>query len=327
MESKFQKVVDLVNEGVLTPEEALAEASKDMETWKNPFLNLREVSLDSLVVELLPCGFTFLDERMAFKKGRSELILLGGGTSHGKSQMMLQIASHIARQGPVFLFSLEMDERDIKARLLAKPSKQPLGDILKGTASKEKLLQAEKEFPFDNLKVVTNYSRNITKIKTACLNGAKLYGSPLLIVIDYVQLVKGAKDGAIEKERISMVMGELKELAIAHKCPVLIGSQFSRERQKRGKKHELETGTGDYVPMVSDLYGSGSLEHDADVIIFITRPEVDNPETGKPGVAHLTLGKQRNGAVGSVEIGFTSWLCHFQENTKHKEESTGLIQF
>lgn len=102
-----------LKDGEITPEQAVEDA------FPSPFIRIQDISVEDLSVEPLSTGFKVLDDNLFLKEGRPELVVVGAGTSHGKSAFMLQLAANVSQKGPVPFFSLEMDERDIKARLLA----------------------------------------------------------------------------------------------------------------------------------------------------------------------------------------------------------------
>jgi replicative DNA helicase len=110
---------------------------------------------------------------------------------------------------------------------------------------------------------------------------------------------------------IAEILGSLKELAKSLRCPILIGSQLNRECERRGKQIQMERGMGDYKPIKSDLMDSGSIEHDADVIMFISRQYVY--DRSRPGEADFVIAKNRNGKLYDGILGFKGEFCSFFE--------------
>jgi replicative DNA helicase len=251
--------------------QASIEAGPEKVVTHGPFTKISDVSIESLRVEPLKTGFHTLDEHYVLKARRPELVVVGAGTSHGKSAFMVQVASHVAQGGPVFVFSLEMDERDIKARLLAPRAQIPLQDIVAGKAQGQRLRDAALGLNNLQLYLCCNGRRDVHYITQTAYDEARTLGAPHLVVVDYLQLVKGPNKPTRTAE-IAEILGVLKEMAKTLKCPVLIGSQLNRNCERRGKEIEMDKGLADYTPMKSDLMDSGSIEHDADVIMFISPP-------------------------------------------------------
>lgn len=298
------ELLQKVRTGELTPEQALEKK------FPTPFTKISDVVVDNLIVSPLTTGFRILDDNLVFKQDRAELIVVGAGTSHGKSAFMVQISAEIAKIGPVFIFSLEMDERDIKARLLAPRSKLSLSQILKGHGDRKALLHSAKELDDLDLYLCCNGRRDVSYITQTSYDAARKYGKPSLIVCDYLQLMKGPTK-ATRTSEIAEILGTLKELAKTLKCPVLIGSQLNRECERRGKSIEMSKGVGDYRPIKSDLMDSGSIEHDADVIMFISRQYVY--DRTRPGEADFVIAKNRNGSLYNGVLGFRGEYCSFYE--------------
>lgn len=296
---------DLKN-GQITPEQAIEKA------FPSPFTHVSDISVDALKITPLKTGFRTLDQHLVLKKHRPELVVVGAGTSHGKSAFMLQVAANVSHQGPVFVYSLEMDERDIKARLLAPRISQPLNRIMSGELSPKKLAEANDSFKAMNLHICTNGRREVSYIQSSCYEMANKVGLPSLIVVDYLQLLRGPVRNMRTSE-IAEILGVLKGLAKEMKCPVLIGSQLNRNCERRGKQSENEKGTGmgDYMPIKADLMDSGSIEHDADVIMFISRQYVY--DRTRPNEADFVIAKNRNGQLWTGIMQFTGELCCFLE--------------
>ena len=298
-------LIKQIKDGLLTPEEAIENA------FPSPFVHVKEISVDQLSVDPLPTGFSALDQHLFLKKDRAELVVVGAGTSHGKSAFMLQVAANVAKKGRVFVFSLEMDERDIKARLLAPRINVPLQKIMAGGVPSNKLKQANDLFTEMQLYLCTNGKRDINHIRQTALDAAKQIGAPDLVVLDYLQLLRGPNKNTRTAE-IADILGAVKELAKALHCPIMIGSQLNRECERRGRKIQIDKGIGDYRPMNADLMDSGSIEHDADVILFISRQfQYDRTRLGE---ADIVMTKNRGGKVFDAVFEFTGELCAFYES-------------
>lgn len=274
------------------------------------FTKIGDISIKGLKISALPSGFRTLDQHYVLKKNRPELVVVGAGTSHGKSAFMVQIAANVARTGPVFVFSLEMDERDIKSRLLSPMARVPLRDIQSGDGDEEKLVKAEQKLQGLPLYICTNGRRDIHYITQTCYEGVKLYGQPQMVIIDYLQLLRGPVKPSRTAE-IAEILGIIKELAKGLKCPIIMGSQLNRECERRGKLIEQQKGVGDYKPIKSDLMDSGSIEHDADVIMFISRQHVYDRQ--RPGEADFIIAKNRNGKLYDGVFDFQGDFCAFSD--------------
>jgi replicative DNA helicase len=132
-----------------------------------------------------------------------------------------------------------------------------------------------------------------------------------LIVVDYLQLVRGFAGSENRQQEISQISRALKALAKELEVPVLALSQLSRAVEARG---------GDRRPVLSDLRESGAIEQDADVVIFIYRPEVYERTEDNKGKAELIIGKQRNGPIGTVDLAFISEYTRFESISRIPEE-------
>ena len=140
-----------------------------------------------------------------------------------------------------------------------------------------------------------------TSVRAKCRRLARRHGLDL-IVIDYLQLMHGSEKNRSREQEISGISRSLKALAKGLSCPVIALSQLNRG---------LESGT-DKRPMMSDLRESGAIEQDADIIAFIYREEVYNPDTGKKGIADISIAKQRNGPIGDFLLTFVGRHTKFE---------------
>lgn len=254
-----------------------------------------------LKVNIVPSGFPSLDGFKLLKDGASELIVIGGRPSMGKSAFMFQLAMNVARTAPVHIFSLEMDIRQIRTRLIAGLLNKSVDYVTEGriTAKEEQALKdtlGKFQYYIDDRSGLSVY-----QICDAARNTAKLRGTKL-VVIDYLQLLKPEKAYSKDDE-IGKITKALKELAKELKVPVIVGSQLNRANETRGST------SGDYRPMLADLRESGNIEQDADLVMFVHR---ECRYTGeRAGEADLIIAKNRNGKVGEVTMQFTESQTRF----------------
>lgn len=307
----------------ITKDEAIA--TEEVATWsksiedtphkgmhKSPFVKLSDISLKKVAVDVIPSGFKKLDEAFFIKRGRHQLITVAGDTSHGKSALMMQIAYTVSLKAPVLVFSLEMHESDIRTRLLAPIINQPLTKILNGQVPDKVLYSAEAQIEKSELYISTDSGSTVDAIESACLYQYNLGIQPSLIVVDYLQLLPNPPGVSNRNEGITSIMRRLKSLSYKLRCPVMIGSQVTKEMERNGKATKMASGQADYKPMNAYLADSGSIAKDSDVILFVVRPE--QYDDSSPGEARIHCTKNRGGGK-TFE---TTWTwhgdkCYFQE--------------
>jgi len=261
-------------------------------------------------------GYYDLD-RMTAGLQPSDLIIVAGRPSMGKTSFVLNIAEYAAGECNVGvgIFSMEMASDQLVMRMLCS--------------------QAE----IDNSRVRTGNLRD-RDIKNIALTAGKLGGAPIyiddtpaqtvleirakarrlkhdaqaglgLIIIDYLQLMRGAGEDSREQE-ISAISRSLKALAKELKIPIVALSQLNRQVELRSDKR----------PSMADLRESGALEQDADVIVFLYRDEQYNSDTAEPGVAEIIVSKQRNGPTGTVRLMFDKAYARFRNFSSREDAPT-----
>ena len=260
----------------------------------------------------VPTGFRDLEERLGGLQ-RSHLHILAARPAMGKTALAGAIAHHAAEQShPTLFFSLEMQDTEIIERDLCASAKVEGQRLRRGQLNREELgaltAQAAR---YQNLPYVLDDqpALPISTIRARSLRFASQHeGVTGLIVVDYLQLVRGSKDSRKHgrEQEISEVSAGLKALAKELAWPVLAVAQLNRAVESRG---------GDKRPRMSDLRESGAIEQDADVIMFLYRDEVYHPDTNDRGVAEVIIAKNRHGPAGTEKLLFDGRYTRFDELT------------
>ena len=263
----------------------------------------------------VPTGYGEID-RMTAGLQSSDLIIIAARPSMGKTSFAMNIAQHAAlvEKVGVAVFSLEMSKEQLVMRLLSSVGRIDSQRIRTGRLRSEdwpKLTRAvgmlsEAPIYIDDTPAIT-----ILEMRAKIRRLAAQY--PVgLIVVDYLQLMRGRSDIENRTQEISEISRSLKALAKEHNVPVIALSQLNRSLESRTDKR----------PMMSDLRESGAIEQDADVICFIYRDEVYNKSEDNPekGIAEIIIGKQRNGPTGVTRLTFINEFTMF-ENMSTLEET------
>jgi replicative DNA helicase len=255
----------------------------------------------------LPTGFRDFDRLTGGLRG-GQLMILAARPSMGKTSMFLSICQNVVTHDPkavVQVFSLEMSKDELGFRLLSGSTKIPASKIKVGNLSTvdwPKLLNSSNELSASKIQIDDSAGLSVLDIKARCRRILAKEKRLDLIVVDYLQLMKGSKasqrgDSTRERE-VSEISRSLKSLSKELKVPVIALSQLNRSLENRPNKR----------PLLSDLRESGSIEADADIVAFIHREEVYNKETEDKGIAELILAKHRAGPTGTVRLG---WLPEY----------------
>ncbi len=249
-------------------------------------------------------GFTRLDELTAGLQ-KSELIVIAGRPSMGKTAFALNIAYHVAtREGlPVGIFSLEMAAPQLALRMLCTAARVDQHLVRTGRLADEdwpRLSLAVGHLAEAPIFIDDTPAISVLEIRAKARRLKAEHGLALLI-IDYLQLVRGPSQAESRQHEISMITQSLKALAKELEIPVVALSQLSRA---------VETRAGDRRPILSDLRESGAIEQDADVVLFIYRPEVYGGGE-QEGTAEIIIGKQRSGPTGTVHLVFVKEFVMF----------------
>jgi len=252
----------------------------------------------------VPTSFPDLD-RICSGLQPSDLIILAGRPSMGKTALGLCIAYSAALRHniPVAIFSLEMSKEQLVQRILCAEARVDQHRLRTGNLEEDdwRMLH-ETKGKLAGIPIFIDDTPGITvrqvRAKSRLLKAEKGLG---LIVIDYLQMMQGNRRYENRQQEISDISRSLKSLAKELNVPVLALAQLSRLVERRDNKR----------PIMSDLRESGSLEQDADLIMFIYRDEYYNPDSEKKGIAEIIISKHRNGPVGTVELGFFKEYTRF----------------
>ena len=261
----------------------------------------------------VPTGFIDLDYKTAGLHG-SEFILVAARPAMGKSAFALNIAANAALRAniPVAIFNLEMSKEQLVNRIISSEAMIDSNKIRTGKLEDDDWAKVASVIgPLSESKIYIDDTAgiNINEIRTKCRK-LKLEKNIGLVIIDYLQFVQGniKKNGSREQE-IADVSRSLKILAKELNIPVIALSQLSRAVEQRT----------DHRPMLSDLRESGSIEQDADVVMFLYRDDYYNPESEKQNVAEVIIAKQRNGSVGTIDLGWLGSYTKFVNLEKRFE--------
>ncbi len=259
----------------------------------------------------VPSGFYDLDEMTAgFQK--SDFIVIAGRPSMGKTSFAMNIAENVAvhlkpaERQAIAVFSLEMSKESLVQRLLCAVAKVDIHKIRRGYASNEeykKLQSAAAQLHEAPIYIDDTAAMSILEMRA---KSRRLVSEvPLgLIIIDYLQLIRGPESSENRQQEISAISRSLKALAKELRVPVVALSQLSRAVETRG---------GTRRPVLSDLRESGAIEQDADVVLFVFRPEVyESDPANRDGKAEIIIAKQRNGPTGSINLAFLSECTRFE---------------
>ena len=263
----------------------------------------------------VPSGFSDLDE-MTSGFQPSELVIVAARPSMGKTAFCLNIGTHAADQGhSVAIFSLEMSKDSLVQRMLCAEARVDSQLVRRGLlrdrdftnlARAAGILQQCKVWIDDTPALTLLEMRSkARRLKTESELG--------MVIVDYLQLMRSPEYAENRVQEVSDISRSLKALARELEIPVVALSQLSRASEQRG---------GDRRPQLSDLRDSGAIEQDADLVIFIHRPEYyDREDESKRGIAEVMLSKNRNGPTGDVTLRFTREYTRF-DNYSSREEST-----
>ncbi|WP_370636004.1 replicative DNA helicase [Paralcaligenes sp. KSB-10] len=253
----------------------------------------------------VPTGFTDLD-RMTSGLQAGDLVIVAGRPSMGKTSFSMNIGEHVAiEQGlPVAVFSMEMGAVQLAMRMVGSVGMLDQQRMRTGKLTADdwpRLTHAVQQVQEAQIYIDETPALNSMEVRARSRRLARQCGQLGLIIIDYMQLMSANSSGENRATEISEISRSLKGLAKELNCPLIALSQLNRSLEQRPNKR----------PVMSDLRESGAIEQDADLILFIYRDEVYNPDSPDKGTAEIIVGKQRNGPIGSVRLTFQGASTRF----------------
>ncbi len=253
----------------------------------------------------VPTGFADMD-RMTSGFQPGDLIIIAGRPSMGKTALALNMAEHVALDAglPVGIFSMEMSASQLAMRLLGSIGKLDQHKLRTGRLAEDdwrRLTNAVGRLSEAPVQIDETAALNALELRARARRLHRQYGKLGMIVVDYLQLMSASSHGENRATEISEISRSLKALAKELNVPVVALSQLNRSLEQRPNKR----------PVMSDLRESGAIEQDADLILFIYRDEVYNPDSPDKGRAEIIIGKQRNGPIGAVMLTFQGEYTRF----------------
>lgn len=276
---------------------------------KPSFYDSRELAVKALeIIEQLharkelitgiPTGFEKLDY-MTSGLQPADLVIIAGRPGLGKTSLTLNIAAYAAMEHgtSIGIFSLEMTKEQLMLRMLSNKSKVNYSNIRSGYIKDEdleKLVHAADELGQAKIYIDDTPAISVLEIRAKTRRQKRDKGLDMIIV-DYLQLMRGSRRVESREREIAEISGSLKALAKELSIPVIAVSQLSRQTETRSDRR----------PQLADLRESGAIEQDADLVLFIHRADVyrKDPEE-KDGIAEIIIGKQRNGPTGTIKLAF-----------------------
>lgn len=280
MRSMMKRVIQIAEDARLNPGRA-------------PGIQTGLAKLDGLLVSMLPGKF----------------IVIGARPGMGKTSLASNIVVNAATSGvPTAVFSMEMVREDIGMRMVAERARLSATAINRGETTDQDMISiVQAAIDLDRLPVVVDDTPSLshTEVASRCRRYSRQIGDLGLVVIDYLQLMRGsdrARRFESREQEVSEISGALKRLSKELRCPVIALSQLNRRVESRPDKR----------PMLSDLRESGAVEQDTDCVIFIYRDDFYNKASSDKGTAELIVAKQRGGPVGMVRVGFDAATTTFR---------------
>ena len=310
-----EKVIDLAQKKVFDIAEK--KDSKEYEALSDVlergFLEIERLFINREALPGVGSGIKDLDAKTSgFQKG--DMVLIAARPSMGKTTFSLNIAENAAlKEGKsVVIFSLEMSKEQLAYKLLCSQANVDMLKLRTGNLEDDDWERiARATGPLANAKIYIDDTAGISvmDMRSKCRKIKMEHGIDM-ILIDYLQLMSGSAGSDNRQQEVSEISRSIKALAKEMECPVIALSQLSRAPEQRA----------DHRPMLSDLRESGSIEQDADVVMFLYRDEYYNKETEEKGIGECIIAKQRNGPVGTVKMAWIGAHSKFADlELVHKE--------
>ena len=261
----------------------------------------------------LPTGYVDFDELLSGLQP-SNLVIVGARPSMGKTAFGLGMAANAAleAQRPVLFFSLEMGHLELTQRMLCSDARVDSQRMRNGNLSEDdwpKITRAVGKLGEAPIWIDDNPNLTVMEIRAKARRLKSRLGDLGLIVVDYLQLMSGRGTAENRQVEVSEMSRGLKILARELDTPIVALSQLSRALESRTDKR----------PMLADLRESGSIEQDADVVAFLYRDEVYNPESPDIGSAEVIVAKHRNGPTGTVRLAWLSNYTRFANMSRYQD--------
>jgi len=283
---------------------------------KGSYLHLKEIIKDSIEtidnlyqkkahVTGIPTGFIDFDIKTSGLQA-SDLIVIAGRPSMGKSAMAIGIAEYagVVEKIPLAIFSLEMSKEQLVQRMLCSHARVDAHKVRTGYLAPSdwpRLTSAAGKLSEAPIFIDDTPAISVMELR-AKARRLKAQQDIKLIILDYLQLMRGSADMENRQQEISEISRSIKALARELHIPIVAISQLSRAVEART----------DHRPQLSDLRESGAIEQDADVVVLILREEYYNPTSDNQGIAEINIAKQRNGPVGSLKLTFIKEYTRFE---------------
>ena len=306
-----QSVSELLSDASEKIEE-ISDQIKDKETktirevLASSFKKLEKASENPNGMLGLKTGFIDLD-RITLGLAPSDLIVIAGRPSMGKTALALNIASYLATshesKGAHLIISIEMSEDKLGIRLLCSQARIDNTKMRSGSLDSEdwdKLAMATDMISVSNIHI-NDKADTVNQIRSAARKLSKTKNGIASLIVDYIQIMKGPKRITVREQTIAYFTSSLKKIAKMLDIPVIALAQLNRDLEKRADKH----------PQFSDLRESGAIEQDADIILFIYRDEVYNDDSPDKGIADIEVAKNRNGPTGICRLAFIGKYTKF----------------
>jgi replicative DNA helicase len=285
-----------------------------------PIKDLLSANLDRL--ELLyergesitgvPTGYTDLDNLLSGLQPNA-FYVVGARPAMGKTAFALGMATNAAMKAgkPVLLFSLEMSQLELSQRILCSDAKVDASRVKTGKLDEgdwNRISHSVGRLAETPIFIDDNPHTSVMEIRAKARRLQSRVGELGMVVVDYIQLMSGRANAESRQVEVSEISRNLKILARELQAPVVALAQLNRGLEQRQDKR----------PMLSDLRESGALEQDADVVMFLYRDEIYNPESEQQGIAEVIVAKHRNGPTGTVKLAFLGKYTRFENMARHQ---------